>query len=81
MQSINIDLLLYLNEMYIIDELIEIIELQKLKRIDIEKIHKIREYLRKNAEIIQNNQPEKINDLLGNLDIIYKELSIQKKSS
>jgi len=78
LQNINTDLLLYLNEMYIIDELIEIIELQKLKRIDIEKILKIREYLRKNTEIIQNNQPEKINDLLGNLDDIYKELSIQK---
>ena len=78
LQNISTDLLLYLNEMYIIDELIEIIELQKLKKIDIEKIQKIREYLRKSAEILQNNQPDKINELIGNLDDIYKELSISK---
>ena len=79
LQNLNNDLILYLNEMYIIDELIEVIEFQKLKKIDIEKIHKIREYLRKSAEIIQNNQPEKINDLKGNLDDIYRELSIPKE--
>lgn len=45
--------------MYIIDELIEVIELQKIKKIDIEKFQKIRKFLRKSAEILQNNQPDK----------------------
>ena len=79
LQNINKDLLLYLNEMYIIDELIKIIELQKLKKINIEKLQKIKEYLRKSAEIIQNDQPDRINDLIGNLDDIYRELSISKE--
>ena len=59
LQNLNNDLLLYLNEMYIIDELIEVIELQKIKKIDIEKFQKIRKFLRKSAEILQNNQPDK----------------------
>ena len=54
--NLSNDLLLYLNEMYIIDELIEVIELQKIKKIDIEKIQNIRKYIRKSAEIIQNIQ-------------------------
>ena len=76
LQNLNKDLLLYINEMYIIDELIKVIELQNIKTIDIEKIQKIREYLRKSAEIIQNNQPDKFNDLISNLDYIYTELFI-----
>lgn len=59
LQNLNNDLLLYLNEMYIIDELIEVIELQKIKKMDIEKFQKIRKFLRKSAEILQNNQPDK----------------------
>ena len=79
MQNLNDDLLLFLNEMYIIDELIKIIELQNLKKIDIEKINKIKKYLRKSAEIIQNNQPDKIGELISNLDDIYRELLIPKE--
>ena len=78
-QSINIYLFLFSNEIYIIDELIEIIEFQKLKKLDIEKIHKIREYLRKYSEIIQKNKPDKANDLISNLNDIYREISIPKE--
>ena len=46
MQNLNNDLYIYLNEMYIIDELKEIIELQRLKQIDINKVEEIREYKR-----------------------------------
>ena len=76
LQNINKDLILFLNEMYIIAELIKVIKLQSLKKIDIEKIQKIRGYLRKSAEIIQNNQPDKIPELISNLDDIYRELLI-----
>ena len=76
LQNLNKDLLLYLNEMYIIDELIEIIEFQNIKKVEIEKIQKIRGYLRKNAEIIQKNHPDKFNDLISNLDELYRELLI-----
>ena len=76
LRSLNRDLLLYLNEMYIIDELIEVIELQKTNKINIEKIQNIRKFLRKNAEIIQNNQTDKISELISNLDDIYRELLI-----
>ena len=76
MQNLNDDLLLFLNEMYIIDELIKVIEYKKLKEIDIEKINIIRKYLRKSAEIIQSNQSDQINELISNLDDIYRELLI-----
>ena len=76
LQSINKDLLLYLNEMYIIDELIEVIEMQKTNIIDIEKIQNIRKFLRKSAEIIQNNEADKFGELIINLEDIYRELLI-----
>ena len=76
LQSLNKDLLLYLNEMYIIDELIEVIEMQKTNIIDIEKIQNIRKFLRKSAEIIQNNEADKFSDLVSNLEDIYRELLI-----
>ncbi len=76
LQNLNEDLLLFLNEMYIIDELIKVIELQNLKKIDIEKIQKIRKHLSKSAEIIQNELPDKIGELKSNLDDIYRELLI-----
>ena len=79
LQNINEDLLLFLNEMYVIDELIKVIELQNLKKIEIQKIQKIRMYLRKSAEIIQNDQPDKIGELKSNLDDIYRELLIPKE--
>ena len=79
LQNLSNDLLLYLNEMYIIDELIEVIELQKIKKIDIEKIQKIRKFLRKSAEILQNDQPDKYSEIISNLEDIYRELFIQKE--
>ena len=77
--NINEDFFLFLNEMYIIDELIKVIEFQFLKKIDIEKINRIRKYLRKSAEIIQNDHPEIIDELIINLDDIYRELLIPKE--
>ena len=79
LQNINNDLLLYLNEMYIIDELIEVIDMQKTNKIDIEKIQNIRKFLRKNAEIIQNNQPDKYDLLISNFEDIYRELLIPEE--
>ena len=79
LQDLNKDLLLFLNEMYIIDELVKVIELQNLEEIDLnktEKIHKLREYLRKSSNIIQSNQSDKIDELISNLDDIYRELLI-----
>ena len=75
LQSLNNDLILYLNEMYIIDELKEVIELQKLKVINIEKIETIRKYLRESSLIIQNNQPDKIGDLIVIFENIYDSLT------
>ena len=75
LQTLNKDLNISLNEMYIIDELIEIIELQKIKKnIDINKIETIRKYLRDNALIIQNDQPDKMSDLIINFQNIYDVL-------
>ena len=71
LQILNKDLNVSLNEMYIIDELISIIEFQKLKKLDIKKIEKIRCYLRDNALIIQNDQPDKISELIVNFQNIY----------
>ena len=76
LQSLNKDLLLFLNEMYIIDEIIKVIELENLKNIEIEKIEKIRKLMRKSAEIIQKDRPDKIDDLINNFDAIYRELEI-----
>ena len=55
MQNLNDELYIYLNEMYIIDELIKIIEIfKKIKGDDkILKINEIKNIIRENAEIIQ----------------------------
>ena len=78
LQSLNIDLYIYLNEMYIIDELKEVIELQKHKKINIEKIEEIRKSLRQSAFIIQNDQPDKIDELIVNFQNTY-DLLITKE--
>ena len=78
LQDLDDDLLLYLNEMYIIDELKEVIELQKLKKIDIVKIEEIRKHLRDNALIIQNDQPDKIPNLIVNFQNIYDSLTSEE---
>ena len=61
--------------MYIIDELKEVIELQKLKGINIEKIEEIRKHLRESALILQKNEPDKIDELIVNVQIIYESLT------
>ena len=74
LQNLNNDLFIYLNEMYIIDELKEVIELQKLKNINIEKIEDIRKYLRGNTLILQNIQADKTKELIENFKKIYNSL-------
>ena len=74
LQILNNDLYIYLNEMYIIDELIEIIELQKLKKINLEKIEEIRKCLRESALIIQRSHADKIDELKDNFQILYELL-------
>ena len=55
LQNLNDDLYIYLNEMYIIDELIKIIEIFKKDKSEnkINKINEIKNNIRENAEIIQ----------------------------
>jgi len=64
--------------MYIIDELKEIINLQKIKKIDLKKIEEIRKNLRESALIIQNNQPDKIDDLNNNFQTIFDSLTSEE---
>ena len=77
-QNLNKDLKLYLNEIYIIDELIEIIGLQSLKKINIEKIEEIRNYLRESALVLQKNQSDKINELKEIFIQIYNLIIIKE---
>ena len=74
LQSLNDELYIYLNEMYIIDELIKVIEIFKKKN-DIEKINNIKYYIRENANIIQNfSNSEDINELSENLINNFEEI-------
>ena len=74
MQNLNISL----NEMYIIDELISIIELQKIKTINIIKIKEMNKLFRENSFIIQKDQPDKSSELVVNLENIYQKLIEEK---
>ena len=78
MQDLNDSLNISLNEMYIIDELIAIIELQKFKMINIQKIIDMRKLLRENALIIQRDQPDKYSELIVNFENIYQKLIEEK---
>ena len=78
LQILNSDLKLYLNEMYIIDELIKVIDLQRLKAFNSEKLEEIRKYLIENVTIIQNDQPDKIDELIINLQNIYESLTSEE---
>jgi len=73
LQNLNNDLLIFLNELYIIDELIKIIDYNALS---IKTIEEIRKYLRKSALIIQNG---KKNYLGENLKSIYNLLKGEKR--
>ena len=89
LQNLEYDLYLYLNEMYIIDELIKIIELF-MKKNNIEKIISIKNLLRENALIIQeysgeDNKEELSDKLKTNFEemynIIIKEELIDKNDN
>ena len=70
MQSLNDDLLIFLNEMYIIDELIKIIDLF-INKNNIEKINEIKNLMRENSLIIQKYSNDEINlsdELPDNID-------------
>ena len=76
LQNLNDDLLIHLNEMYIIDELIKIIDFF-IHHNNIEKINEIRKLMRENALIIQkysnntNNEDNLSDELSDNIEEIY----------
>ena len=71
LQNLNDDLYIYLNEMYIIDELIKIIELFTKKN-SITKIKEIKDLLRENALVIQKFTNDKLSfELIQNFEEIY----------
>ena len=73
-ESIDDDLYLYLNELYIIDELIKIIDYNPNSNIKV--IEDIRNYLTENVKIIQKNQPNKNTKLIEN----FKEMNEKIKT-
>ena len=82
LQTLNDDLYMYLNEMYIIDELIKVIEIFK-KNNDIERINTIKKKFIENAEFIQeytNNEDQSIlsEKLIKNFEEIYTLLNTEK---
>ena len=84
LQNLNNDLFIYLNEMYIVDELIKIIELLNN---NIKKVNEIKIYLIENANIIQKysfkeETSEKLcEELSDNLDKIYDLIMKEEKSN
>ena len=82
LQNLNHDLDIFLNETYIIDELIKVIEYQLDKGIkNIENIEEIREKLSENSKIIQKNSPNKISDLIRNFLDLNKKLKEEKSEN
>jgi len=83
LQNLNNDLYIYLNEMYIVDELIKVIELFNN---NIKKINEIKSDLIENSQIIQNysfkkETSEKLGDeLCDNFDKIYNSIMKEEKS-
>jgi len=76
LQSLDDNLYIFLNEMYIIDELIKIIELFTKKK-NIEKINEIKNLMRENALIIQkysDNEEKLTNELNNNFEAIYNSI-------
>jgi hypothetical protein len=79
---VNLDnsLYLFLNERYILDELIKVIDLFTKKNDNIYKINEIKNLLRKNAEIIQKYNDDEIkeiklcDELIDNIDLIYNTI-------
>ena len=74
MQSLNDDLHIFLYEIFIIDELIKVIELFTKKYNNIEKIKGIKNLIRKNSIIIKkysDNHDDLIKELNNNFEDIY----------
>ena len=75
LQKLNNELFIYLNELYIIDELFKVID---YKELSIKAISKIRDNLRESALNIQN---DKKNYLVDNLKCVYTILKEEKKTN
>ena len=75
LQKLNNELFIYLNELYIIDELFKVID---YKELSIKAISKIRDNLRESALNIQN---DKKNYLVNNLKCVYTILKEEKKTN
>ena len=69
---LNYDLIIFLNELYIIDELIKIIDYHLTKGINIENIIKIRFYLRESCILIQSDKNKYLGDNIKNLFNVMK---------
>ena len=68
-RRLNDDLYIFLNEMYIIDELFSFYEVLKINnKIDLKIINQVKENLKENCEIIQKNNMEKIEQLIKNFN-------------
>ena len=79
LQILNHDLNIYLNELCIIDELINIIEYELDKGINnIKNIEIIRNYLVDNSKIIQKNRSDKFSQLIDNFMNLNKVLKEEK---
>jgi len=78
-QDLNIDL----KEIYIIDELLQIIQFKNIRKINLEKLEQIRNVLVKINYIIKRNQKDKMNELIQyyyNLIELFKEREIQMET-
>ena len=79
LQNLNHDLHIYLNELYIIDELLEIIEYEFDKGIDnINNIGILENHLIENSKIIQNNRPDKFSQLRENFKNLIDKMKEEK---
>ena len=79
LQILNHDLDIYLNELFIIDELIIIIEYKLDKVIEnIQNIKIIRNYFIDNSKIIQKNRVDKLSQLINNFINLNNKLKQEK---
>ena len=79
LQILNHDLDIYLNELFIIDELIIIIEYKLDKVIEnIQNIKIIRNYFIDNSKIIQKNRADKLSQLINNFINLNNKLKQEK---
>ena len=79
LQNIKYDLYIHINELYIIEELIKIIDYELEKGItSLKNLEDIREILIENSKIIQKNQPTKISDLNNNFLNLNNKLKEEK---